>query len=148
MIESCQLKALVRKICLILLLVNISISGYPSDILYSIGSKYGGYKYYDEVAFGGAEAWLVAGGTGDIASTIYVDILPSRRWLGVGVYYNRLLKVMEIADKAFMGCRNLISVTMCSNIINVREYAFYQCTSLPSILFTKKVGVIGDLAMY
>ena len=98
MIESCQLKALVRKICLILLLVNISISGYPSDILYSIGSKYGGYKYYDEVAFGGAEAWLVASAGGNIVDMHYADILPSRRWLGVGVYYNRLLKVMVIAD--------------------------------------------------
>ena len=58
------------------------------------------------------------------------------------------LSVTTIADYAFYGAKNLVSVRLPESIVNIGEYAFAECTSLTSFTFPSSVQNLGGYAFY
>jgi len=57
--------------------------------------------------------------------------------------------VTTIGDYAFCGCENLISITLPTNSMNlknIRNYAFYGCKKIASIEIPNSITTIGDYA--
>ena len=73
MIEFCQLKDGVRTIFISLILASVSLSGHAVDLVYRYCQRLG-CTYYDEVAFGGDDAWLKVKSVSNISSVYNVDI--------------------------------------------------------------------------
>jgi len=61
-------------------------------------------------------------------------------------YMNRALKVTSIGDRAFLYCRDLISVTIPTSVTSIGNEVFSYCSSLPSITIPNSVTSIGDYA--
>ena len=57
-------------------------------------------------------------------------------------------KNYSIYQCAFYNCKNLVRITIPSNVINVDDRAFYNCTSLTSIEIPTSVTSIGNYAFY
>lgn len=56
--------------------------------------------------------------------------------------------VTAIADAAFSGCLNLISITIPSSVTSIGIDAFYHCQNLTSITIPSSVTSIGEYAFY
>ena len=56
--------------------------------------------------------------------------------------------ITEIKDETFTGCISLISVTIPNNIVYIGKDAFSYCKSLASITIPDSVALIGDYAFY
>ena len=51
---------------------------------------------------------------------------------------------IQIAEKAFSGCKNLTSVTIGSGVTRIGDYAFYGCSGLTSVTIPDSVTSIGE----
>ncbi|MCM1529345.1 MAG: leucine-rich repeat protein [Alistipes sp.] len=56
--------------------------------------------------------------------------------------------VTEIADRAFFGCSELVSVKMADTIEKVGSMAFAECKSLESVKISGNIEVISEYAFY
>lgn len=54
----------------------------------------------------------------------------------------------NISDSAFIGCKELTSVTIGKGITNIGDYAFYNCIGLKDVTFSDSVTSIGKNAFY
>lgn len=57
-------------------------------------------------------------------------------------YSNRNVTVIEIGQKSFLNCKELISVEIGSKVEVIREYAFEGCSSLSSITVPSNVNFV------
>lgn len=56
--------------------------------------------------------------------------------------------LVEIGDSAFYNCSNLENITIPKNVTQIGSYAFYNCSNLESITIPKSVTKIGSYAFY
>ena len=54
--------------------------------------------------------------------------------------------VREIAESAFEGCEDLVSVVMSNGVVKIDDYAFYDCRSLESVELPYGLTSIGEEA--
>ena len=54
----------------------------------------------------------------------------------------------NISNSAFIGCKELTSVTIGKGITNIGDYAFYNCIGLKDVTFSDSVTSIGKNAFY
>ena len=54
--------------------------------------------------------------------------------------------VKRLDNNAFLGCRNLVSITLSKQLNTIGSNAFAYCTSLQSINISKSVTTIGNYA--
>ena len=59
-----------------------------------------------------------------------------------------LVNNFAIADKTFMRCSNLATVTLVDGITSIGKQAFYNCSKLTSVVIPKTVNFIGSQAFY
>ncbi|MCR5605226.1 MAG: leucine-rich repeat domain-containing protein [Treponema sp.] len=68
------------------------------------------------------------------------------------IYKNKLesmvLFATSIADKNFMDCKDLKSVTFSSSVANIGSWAFFNCSSLSNITFSSGLKVIENLSFF
>lgn len=60
------------------------------------------------------------------------------------VYNGKTLKVIEITQEAFQGCKQLTSVIIPNSVTSIVNYAFSECSSLSSIIIGESVTSIGE----
>lgn len=60
------------------------------------------------------------------------------------VYEGKTLPVVGIAQSAFAGSQELVSVSIPDNVASIGDYAFQNCTSLSSISLPKNLSEIPD----
>lgn len=58
----------------------------------------------------------------------------------------RTYKVTKINDKAFMGNKDLTTVTLGDNVMSIDDYAFSNCDGITSVTLGSKVNTIGNQA--
>ncbi|MBD5280418.1 MAG: leucine-rich repeat protein [Bacteroides sp.] len=61
-------------------------------------------------------------------------------------FNSRTLRVTEIGDKAFYECSSLTSVVIPDSVTEIGDYAFSRCGSLTSVVIPDSVTVIGNSA--
>lgn len=58
------------------------------------------------------------------------------------------LGVTEIGIGAFVGCKNLTSISLPSSIKSIDRAAFMECTALTEVTIPKGVEIIDEFAFY
>ncbi|MCQ2292797.1 MAG: leucine-rich repeat protein [Bacteroidaceae bacterium] len=58
-------------------------------------------------------------------------------------YRGRAYDVVRIADKAFYGCRNLLSCMLCNGLRSIGDSAFYQCRQLTTVNMGDSLRELG-----
>ena len=63
-------------------------------------------------------------------------------------YRGEEYKVRTIADGAFLGCKDVVRVSVPDNVTRIGEFSFYRCSRLASVLFGpgSRLTAIGDYA--
>lgn len=106
-------------------------------LLLSIGVSSADRLYYDGVYYSILDDNTVK--VVSSAAQYFGDIVIPATIEKNGVAY----KVVEIADKAFMSCSKLTSVTIPNSVTTIGNYAFWECAGLTSVIIPNSVKTIG-----
>ena len=106
---------------------------------------------YDDIATDGARYTIINGvryaiQNGKAKVVRNGDEIVTAEILSSIVYKGTTYRVTEIGEGAFIGCRELISVTIPEGITSIGNLAFYAAEKLESIVIPDSVTSIGDEA--